>query len=61
MYKRDFFRHLYVTMTLFYSIVRANRNELMFVQSYFKQLGILHTNEHVYVFIHSEASCFHNT
>ena len=50
MYKCYLFGHLYETVdSLFYSIVRANRNELSFVQSYFKHLGIIHTYEHVYV------------
>ena len=62
MYKRDFFRHLYETVILYFTrFYEAKRNELMYVQSYFTQLGIIHTNEHVYVFIHSETSCFHKT
>ena len=35
--------------SLFYTILRANRNELMFAQSYFKQLCIILTYEQIYV------------
>ena len=40
--------------SLFYTIEQANRNKLMFVQFYFKQLCIILTYEQVYVLSHSK-------
>ena len=44
MYKRDFFGRLYETTTLYFiRLNEQNHNEVMFVQSYFKQLCIILT------------------
>ena len=62
MYKRDFFRRLYETTTLYFiRLNEQNRNEVMFIQSYFKQLCMILTYVHVNVLSHSKHCVFVTT
>ena len=62
MHKRDFFGRLYETTNLYFiRLNEQNSNEVMFEQSYFKQLCMILTYEQVYVLSHSITSCFVTT
>ena len=59
MYKRDFFGRLYETTNLcFIRLNEQNRNENMFIQSYFKQLCMILTYVHVNVLSHLKHCVF---
>ena len=59
MYKRDFFGRLYETTNLYFiQLNEQNSNEVMFVQSYFKQLCMILTYVHVNVLSHSKHCVF---
>jgi hypothetical protein len=59
MFKCDFFGRWYETVILhFYTIIRAKRNEVTFVHSYFKQLCKILTYVNVNVLIHSKHHVF---
>ena len=59
MYKRDFFGRWYETTTLYFiRLNEQNRNEVTFIQSYFKQLCMILTYVYVNVLIHSKHHIF---
>ena len=58
MYKRDFFGRLYETTLCFIRLNKQNRNEVMFIQSYFKQLCMILTYVHVNVLSHLKHCVF---